>query len=211
MTLHVYDLDKTLINGDSNELWHEYLQELGILDDEFIKEDKRLMDLYAQGKLDMDMYLEFAVSAFKLIDKQKIESLMDKFLTSKIKPIVHKEAEKIIKNAKHKLIISATPEFIVRPISHMLGIDECIGMRLVMENGKFTGKYEKPLSYKGGKVDCLKIWLKEKDLHPEKITFYSDSINDLPLLEFADFAYCVNPDSQLENIAKKRDWVIYNW
>ncbi len=158
MTLDIYDLDKTLINGDSNELWHEYLLELNILNDDFIKEDKRLMDLYAQGKLDMDEYLEFAISALNVVDKKKIDSLMDDFLKTKIEPIVHQKALEIIKNSKHKLIISATPEFVVKPISNMLGIDECIGMRLILKDGKFTSKYEKPLSYKEGKVECFKQW-----------------------------------------------------
>ncbi len=211
MKLDIYDLDKTLINGDSNELWHKYLLELGILDDEFIKEDKRLMDLYAKGCLDMDEYLAFAVSALSIVDKQKVDELMGEFLEKKIKPIVHQEAVEIIQNTTHKLIISATPEFVVRPISNMLGIDECIGMRLIIEDGKFTSKYEKPLSYKEGKVECFKQWLKEKNLSFDSTCFYSDSINDLPLLEYVDKAYCVNPDEKLEKIAKKRGWSIYRW
>lgn len=211
MTLHVYDLDKTLIHGDSNELWHEYLLELGILDDEFIKEDKRLMDLYAQGRLDMDEYLAFAIDALKVVNKKKIDELMEEFLNLKIKPIIYPQASKLISEAEHKLIISATPEFIVSPISKMLGIDECIGMRLITKDGEFTGKYEKPLSYKGGKVECLKVWLKEKSFSPDKIIFYSDSINDLPLLEYANEAFCVNPDNKLKEVAKKNGWVMYDW
>ncbi len=211
MILNVYDLDKTLLNGDSNELWHNYMLELGLLDDEFISEDKRLMDLYAKGELDMDKYLSFAISALKKLDEKTIESLMGGFLEKKIKPIVFSEAKKLIKQDEHKLIISATPEFIVRPISLMLGIKECIGMRLLRKDGVFTGKYEKPLSYREGKVECLKNWLKEKNLNPSKIRFYSDSINDLPLLEYADEAYCINPDAKLEKEAKKRGWSIYSW
>lgn len=211
MILHVYDLDKTLIHGDSNELWHEYLLDIGILDDDFIKEDKRLMDLYAKGVLDMDEYLAFAIDALKVVDRKKIDELMDDFLKIKIKPIVYKQTPKLLNEAKNRLIISATPEFIVSPISKMLGIDECIGMRLITKDGKFTGKYEKPLSYKEGKVTCLKAWLKEKNISPEKTIFYSDSINDLPLLEYADEAFCVNPDEKLREKAQKNGWEIYNW
>lgn len=212
MILDIYDLDKTLIDGDSNELWHEYLLELGILDDDFIKEDKRLMGLYAQGVLDMDEYLAFAIDALKVIDKNKIDDLMGHFLENKIKPIIYKQSSKLLSESKNsKLIISATPEFIVRPISNLLGIKECIGMRLLTENGKFTGSYERPLSYKKGKVECLKIWLKKKNIKPEKIVFYSDSINDLPLLEYADESFCVNPDEKLKKVAQQNSWVIYNW
>ncbi len=211
MKLDVYDLDKTLINGDSNELWHKYLLELNILDNEFIKKDKELMDLYAEGKLDMDTYLDFAVDALSVLSLSDIEALMPKFLEEKIKPIVHEEAYELIANAKHKLIISATPEFVVQPISQMLGIDECVGMRLMVENDKYTSKYELPLSYKEGKVKCLKQWIREKNIDVEKIAFYSDSINDLPLLEYAHEAYCVNPDEKLKSIALERKWTIYNW
>ncbi len=211
MTLEVYDLDKTLLNGDSNELWHEYLLDLNILNRDFIQKDKELMDLYAQGKLDMDTYLEFAIDALSVLSLSDIEELMPRFLDEYIKPIVHKEAKELIKNAKHKLIISATPEFVVRPISQMLGIDECIGMRLKVKDNKFTSQYEIPLSYKDGKVECLKQWLKQKNLSFDKIVFYSDSINDLPLLEYANEAYCVNPDDKLRAVAKEKKWTIYEW
>ncbi|PID48378.1 MAG: HAD-IB family hydrolase [Proteobacteria bacterium] len=211
MCLDVYDLDKTLLNGDSNELWHEYLLELKILNDDFVKKDKILMDLYAQGKLNMDEYLDFALDALSILTLKDIEDLMPNFLDQKIKPIIHKQALKIIKKAKHKLIISATPEFIVKPISTMLGIDECIGIRLRVKNQRFTSTYEIPLSYKEGKIECLKQWLKQKDLKPKKINFYSDSINDLPLLEYANKAFCVNPDAKLRAIAKQRNWAIFDW
>lgn len=211
MTVTVFDLDKTLINGDSNELWHEFLKEKGILDDGFIQEDKRLMGLYAVGELDMDEYLKFALLALKALSLKEIDSFMSEFIETKIAPIIYKEAPAVIKVAKNPLIISATPEFIVRRIGKFLGIDEAIGMRLVEENGYFTNKYEKPLSYQEGKVACLKNWLKEKNMSPEKIIFYTDSINDLPLCEFAHEAYCVNPDAKLENIAKHKNWKIYHW
>lgn len=211
MKLTVFDLDKTLINGDSNELWHEFLKEKEILDDEFIEEDKRLMGLYAKGELDMDEYLKFALLALKALSLKEVDSLMSEFIEIKIAPIVYKEAPAVIKNAKNPLIISATPEFIVKPIGKFLGIDEAIGMRLVEENGYFTNKYEKPLSYQEGKVACLQNWLQEKNMSPEKIIFYTDSINDLPLCEFAHEAYCVNPDEKLKDIAKQRKWKIYLW
>lgn len=211
MILNVFDLDKTLINGDSNELWHEFLEQKGILDNHFIQEDKRLMGLYAKGELDMDEYLKFALLALKALSLKEIDSLMGEFVGEKIKPIVYKEAPSVIKEAKNSLIISATPEFIVKPIGKFLGIDEVIGMRLVKKDGYFTNKYEKPLSYKEGKVECLKSWILSKNIKPKKIVFYTDSINDLPLCEFAHEVYCVNPDKKLERIAHERAWKIYRW
>ncbi len=211
MILHVFDLDKTLLCGDSNELWHKHLLELGLLDEGFIKEDKRLMDLYAKGGLDMDTYLNFVFDALKQTSLDEINSLMDEFLEKKISPLIYPEAKNILTKAKHKLIISATADFLVTPIAKMLGVDESIGVKLLTKDGKFTGKYQTPLSYKSGKVECLKLWLKQKNLTCKKLIFYSDSINDLPLLEYAHEAHCVNPDEKLKSEAKKRKWDICEW
>lgn len=209
MTLNVFDLDKTLINGDSNELWHDFLLEKGILDEAFLKEDKRLMQLYAKGELDMDEYLKFAVSVFSKLDIFQTQNLMDEYLKSKIKPIIHKEAQEWIKNSAHSLIISATPEFIVKNVANLLGVKEAIGMRLVIRENYFTNIYEKPLSYQDGKVECLKNWLNAQNLKFDKIIFYTDSINDLPLCKFAHKAICINPDTALEKEAKQNGWEIY--
>lgn len=209
MTLNVFDLDKTLIDGDSNELWHEFLLEKQILDDEFLKEDKRLMDLYAKGELDMDEYLKFAVEAFTKLDIFQTQNLMSEYLENKIKPIIHKEAQEWIKNSTHSLIISGTPEFIVKNVANLLGIKEAIGMRLIIKENYFTNIYEKPLSYQEGKIECLKNWLDAQELKFTNIVFYTDSINDLPLCKFADEAICVNPDESLEKEANQNGWKIY--
>lgn len=211
MTLYVFDLDKTLIDGDSNELWHEFIEEKGFVDRAFIEEDKRLMALYAKGELNMDEYLEFALTGLSSLSVSKTQALMDEFLDKKIKPIVYKEVPQLIKEAQHSIIISATPEFVVKNVASMLGIYESIGMRLIEKNGYFTNRYEKPLSYREGKVACLKNWLADKNLKPKHIIFYTDSINDLPLCEFAHEVYCVNPDEKLEKIAKSKKWMIYRW
>ncbi len=211
MILHVFDLDKTLLCGDSNELWHKHLLELGLLDEGFIKEDKRLMDLYAKGQLDMDTYLNFVFDALKQTSLDEISSLMGEFLEKKIKSLIYPDAKNILAKAQNKLIISATADFLVAPIAKMLGVDESIGLKLSTKDGKFTGKYELPLSYKEGKVECLKLWLKQKNLTCKKIIFYSDSINDLPLLEYAHEAHCVNPDEKLERVAKTKKWKIHKW
>lgn len=211
MTLTVFDLDKTLIQGDSNELWHEFLLERGILSEEFKKEDERLMALYAKGDLDMDEYLTFAVSGLNAVEDDKVDALMGEFLDIKIKPIIYKQTPEVLKKSEHKIIISATPEFVVKPVSHFLGVDECIGMQLLKKDGLYTGKYNLPLSYKEGKVECLKKYIDEKNIKPHEIIFYSDSINDLPLLEFADVSYCINPDEKLEKVALKNGWDIFKW
>lgn len=209
MTLNVFDLDKTLINGDSNELWHEFLCEKKIIDENFIKEDKRLMDLYAQGKLNMDEYLNFACDAFSKISIQETNLLLKIFIQEKIQNIVFSKAKEWINNAKHKLIISATPEFIVKEVANFLNIKDAIGMRLKQKNGFFTKEYEIPLSYQEGKVHCLQNWLKEKNLHFDEIIFYTDSINDLPLCNFATKINCINPDQKLKHLAIKNNWIIH--
>lgn len=211
MTLTVFDLDKTLIQGDSNELWHEFLYERGVLDKAFMDQDAYLMDLYAKGELDMDEYLAFAIKGLNVIGEEEVERLMPQYLESKIRPIIYKQTPTLIKEAKNRLIISATPEFVVGEVAKFLGIDAYIGMRLLKKDGLYTGEYESPLSYKDGKVECLKQWLNQKGIEPKRVIFYSDSINDLPLLEYANEAYCVNPDIKLQSVAKQKGWDILNF
>ncbi|CZE47316.1 HAD family hydrolase [Campylobacter geochelonis] len=208
MTLSVFDLDKTLILKDSYDLWHEYLLEEGILSEDFIAKNNEMIELYDLGKLNMDEYIKFSVQSLSRLNLDEISALMPKFLANKISHIIHDDAKKWIKNADHKLIISATPEYVVKPIANLLKVDECIGVRLKVRDNYYIGEYHKPLSFQEGKVEALKIWLVDKSLKPDKIIFYTDSINDLAMCEFADETYCVNPDPKLRQIAKERGWSI---
>ncbi|PSM51542.1 HAD superfamily hydrolase, subfamily IB [Campylobacter blaseri] len=208
MTLTIFDLDKTLLHGDSYDLWHEFLLEEGILDSEFIEENDKMIELYDEGKLDMLEYLKFSVNSLSKVSLDEISNLMAKYLEQKIKPIIYKEAKEWIAKFSPNLIISATPEYVVKPIAKLLKVDDSIGVKLKVKNGYYTDEYYEPLSFQEGKVKALKKYLEEKNLNPKKVVFYTDSINDLAMCEYSDEVHCINPDKKLEKIALQKGWDI---
>lgn len=210
MTLNVFDLDKTLIDGDSYDLWHEYLLENGILDESFIAENNKMIELYNKGKLDMIEYLKFSLTSLKSLNQNEIEKLLPHYLKEKIAPIIYKESRKWIDELKPNLIISATPQYIVAPVAKLLGVKEFIGVRLKCKDGFYTDEFIPPLSYKEGKVVALQNYIKKHNLKPDKIRFFTDSINDIALCKFVDEAICVNPDEKLRKEALQNGWQILN-
>lgn len=210
MTITVFDLDKTLINGDSYDLWHKFLFEKKIIDLDFIEKNKKMGELYDDGKLNMLEYLEFSVSSLNTLNLDDIDALMPEFLDKKIQPIIFEEAKEWLANSNPNLIISATPEYIVKPVAKLLGVKNAIGVKLKIENNFYTSKFFEPLTFREGKIDGLKKYLKEQNLEPNKVVFYTDSINDLSMCMFADTVFCVNPDEKLKKEALKNCWNIIN-
>lgn len=207
MILYVFDLDKTLITKDSYDLWHEYLQEIGVLGANFIAKNNEMIALYDEGKMDMLEYLAFSIESLNSLSVSQIAELMPKFLQEKIAPIARKECE-IWRNLSPKLVISATPLYVVKPVAKMLGFDEAIGVNLVVKNEHYTSEFVPPLSYQAGKIEALKIWQKNHGLENAKIHFFTDSINDLPMCEHADICTCVEPDEKLRKKAIENNWEI---
>ncbi|MSN96718.1 HAD-IB family hydrolase [Campylobacter sp. FMV-PI01] len=208
MILGVFDLDKTLILGDSYDLWHEFLLERKILGQKFIDENKQMGILYEKGELDMDEYLKFSITSLKSLSVEQINDLIPIFLKDKIEPIIHRKTREWLAKFDRNLIISATPEYIVKPISNLLKANDFIGVELEQKDGFYTPNAKKPLSFREGKVLNLELYLKNNSLNPEKIAFYTDSINDISMCEYADFVTCVNPDMKLRKIAIDKKWDI---
>lgn len=206
--LYVLDLDKTLINGDSNDLWYEFLHSRGIIDEAFVQQNDRQMELYAQGMLDMNEYLQFALSAFKTFSLMDAKALMPEFLQTKIAPIVFAQAKEVL-SKENVIIISATPSFIVKEVAQFLGIKNAIGMDLEEKNGFLTPHVIEPMSFRQGKVERLKMFLQDKSF--SYLVVYTDSINDKFLCEFCDEAFCVNPDPKLLDLARSKGWNILSW
>lgn len=213
MALAIFDLDNTLLGGDSDFLWGRYLCENGIVDETAYRDaNERFYQDYQEGRLDIMAFLAFVFTPLKEHDYDQLRTWRSAYLEEKIAPIMLPAALELV--AKHKaqgdtlLIITATNSFITTPIAERFGIEHLIATEPEMVEGQFTGQVAGTPSFQHGKVARLNTWLSERneDLHGS--TFYSDSHNDLPLLELVDTPIAVDPDPLLLETAEKRGWKI---
>lgn len=216
MALAIFDLDDTLIHGDSASLWSREMMRLGWVEDEdFLSLDQELMNAYSQGKLAMEDYMAFSLTPMVGRTVENVAEAVAQFIKAVIDPLVYREARQTI--ARHKaagdrlLVISATGVHIVSPVAAHLGIDEVLAIDLEVQDGQFTGLTEGILTYREGKVLRLSEWLRAQDEMLEGAFFYSDSRNDLPMLKLVDNPITMNPDPTLRAYAQEHGWPVLDW
>lgn len=214
--LYVFDMDDTLINGDCAMIWHQFLVEQGVVNDaNFLEQDRRLMALYSQGKLNMNQYIEFAMEPLKALPKSQVLHLVERCVEKHILPKQFQQAKALIEQLQQDgidmVIISASVSFIVEAVGNRIGIPQALGIDLIESEERFTAQIQGTASYREGKVVRLKQWLAEQNLDYSQIHFYTDSINDLALCEYADYSYLINPSSDFAKLGESRGWVIYRW
>jgi len=215
--LHIFDLDETLIAGDSSSLFCEFMCEQGWMDKtSFLAEEARLMDLYHKGELLMEDYVNLQVEPLKAFSKSLLDTGIQTFVTQVMLQKFYPQAIELIKRIKQQgdevLVISATVAFLVKPIAALLEINNVLAIDLVMDEDDMpTSTIKGHVSYREGKVLRLKEWLAEQEGEFENSHFYSDSINDLSLLEYVDFPIVTNPDAKLTEIANQKAWPILDW
>ncbi|MGB1090586.1 MAG: HAD family hydrolase [Oceanobacter sp.] len=213
MTLAIFDLDHTLLNGDSDHAWGQFLVDEGLVDIEHHKRrNDHFYEEYKKGTLDIYEYLEFALKPLTIHPLETMLAAREKFLAERIGPLISQKSRDLI--AKHKskgdqlLIITATNGFVTYPIAEVLGIDEIIAPHPEVIDGQYTGKTVGIASFQQGKVERLNSWLEDKDCSLEGASFYSDSHNDLPLLRLVDHPVAVDPDDTLKAEAELKGWPI---
>lgn len=216
MALALFDLDKTLLGGDSDLLWGEFLSEIGVVDvDEYQKKNQAFFDDYAKGELDINKYLEFCLTPLASNSIKQLKAWHQQFMLEKIQPILLEKAQKVVnlhkKNGDRTIVITATNSFVTRPIAQVYGINDLLATEPEIVDGKFTGKVLGEPCFQIGKVRKLKRWCKENNETLEDAYFYSDSHNDLPLLELVDSPITVHADNKLQKIAKERGWLSLDW
>ena len=216
MALALFDLDKTLLAGDSDFLWGEFLSEIGVVDaDNYQKQNQNFFDDYAQGRLDINEYLEFCLSPLADNSIKQLNQWHQQFMAEKIQPIFLEKAKKVVDIHKEKgdrvLVITATNSFVTRPIAQVYGINELIATEPEMSAGEFTGKVFGEPCFQIGKVHKLQAWCEDNNENLDGAYFYSDSHNDLPLLELVDNPIVVHADNKLQQIAKERGWLSLDW
>lgn len=216
MQLAIFDLDNTLLNGDSDYNWSLFLIEHGVLDSDLYKErNEQFFKEYQSGNLDVFAYCEFQFKTLKDNPRELLDELRSDYVKKIINPMITKEAKDLVESHRkenHKLlIITATNSYITRPIADLFGIEDLIGTDLEELNGEFTGKVSGLPSFQEGKIIRLNSWLEKRGLkfeELEKTFFYSDSMNDIPLLEKVSNPVAANPDEILEKKAIKENWPI---
>ncbi|MFL0810890.1 MAG: HAD-IB family hydrolase [Agarilytica sp.] len=213
MSLAIFDLDNTLLNGDSDHSWGEFMCERDLVEvDSYRQQNDQFYQDYLTGSLDMTAYVAFALDPLKHMSQDQRSSLHQEFMQEKIAPMRLPKADALVEKHRNQgdtlLIITATNEFITGPIAVELGIEHLLATTPELVNGRFSGRIIGAPCFQGGKVTRLQAWLTENQQRLEGSYFYSDSINDLPLLETVDHPVAVDPDKKLESLAKERDWTI---
>jgi len=213
VTLAIFDLDNTLIAGDSDHAWGQFLADKGIVDaEEYRKANDQFYQDYLDGKLDMTRYLEFSLAPLAAHPMKNLLQWREQFISERIKPLMLDKAQALVSSHKDQghfiLIITATNRFVTEPIAEHLGVDHLIATDPEIIDNKYTGAISGVPSFKEGKVTRLNSWLKEQDYDLNGSYFYSDSHNDIPLLDIVETPIAVDPDATLESHAKENNWKI---
>jgi len=212
----LFDLDHTLIPIDSDFSWGDFTQKIGWTDPvEFKRRNDKFYEDYKAGALDVHDYVRFATDAVRERGPDEAGRAHERFMHEVIRPVIHRQARDLVDGHKRAgdlvAIVTATNEFVVIPIARELGVAELIAVKLARDaEGWITGDIDGVPTLREGKVHRVDEWLGWRGLSwaDTEITFYSDSTNDLPLLERADHPVATNPDERLRAIATERGWRI---
>jgi len=213
MALALFDLDNTLISGDSDHAWGLYLTEIGIVDEkQHQMAQNRFYAEYVNGTLDIHEFLEFQLTPLKDNSLNDLLKWRKDFIEEKIKPLIHDDkialVEKHRKQSDKLVIITATNSFITSPIADLFGIETLIATEPEQNIHGFTGNVAGTPCFQAGKITKLNQWLTSQVDTMQDSWFYSDSYNDLPLLLEVDNPVCVSPDTRLTEHANAHNWPI---
>jgi HAD superfamily hydrolase (TIGR01490 family) len=211
MGLALFDLDNTLIAGDSDHLWGDFLVSQGRVDaTEHKALNAHFYDQYKNGELNIDEYLAFALGPMTGMTKEALVPLQRQFIRDHIEPILLDAAFALLEQHRALgdtlVIITATNTLVTQPIADRLGVEHLIGCEAEIIEGCYTGKPTGVPSFAQGKVSRIRTWCEENKKSMENAVFYSDSHNDLPLLRTVDRAVAVDPDDRLREEAVRQGW-----
>lgn len=214
MNLALFDLDNTILAGDSDYNWSRFLIQEGYLDGAIHAEkNEKFYEDYKAGTLDIYAFVEFQFKPLARNPRTVLNQLLKKYVEEVIKPMITEKARALVKRHQDEgdliIVITATNSFITKPIAELFGIENLIGTDPEEKEGEFTGKVSGLPSFKEGKVTRLEAWLKGKNLSLasfENSYFYSDSHNDLPLMQKVTHPVAVDSDDVLSEYAKSKGW-----
>ncbi len=213
MPLAIFDLDNTLLSGDSDYEWGNFLIRKKIVDGPaYEAANEKFYEQYKQGQLDIYEYSAFSFKPLAERTMQELQVLHMEFMQEVVRPMMGDKAKELIRKHQQQghtlLVITATNSFITRPIVEAFGIDNLLATEPKIVNGRYTNEIEGVPCFHEGKVVRLENWLTQHRLSLEGSYFYSDSHNDLPLMEKVETPIAVDPDEELATVARKNGWEI---
>ncbi|WP_215777872.1 HAD family phosphatase [Paludibacterium sp. B53371] len=215
MSLAIFDLDDTLVDGDSSSMFLQYLVDAGLAAADMLAREAAMMADYRAGQLGMEDYMLFTMQPLQGKSVQEVATWTADYIQQRILPRLFPQALAALADyravGRRIVIISATGDHIVQPIARALGVDDALAIQLETREGCYTGRTRGTLTYQHGKVSRLHDWLAEQGETLADSHGYSDSINDVPLLEAVSQAHVVNPDARLAAVAAERHWPQLAW
>lgn len=213
MSLAIFDLDNTLLAGDSDYLWGHFLVDQGIVDSSYYEqENDRFYKEYKEGNLDIYEFLKFSLKPLSDNPLQDLLKWRSQFIEEVIRPILLKPAQELINKHQQQgdilLVITATNKFVTEPIVELYGINHLLATTPEFLGERYTGNVAGTPCFQEGKITRLNEWLQVTGYSLDDSWFYSDSHNDLPLLQLVEHPVAVNPDEKLKQYAEKSNWPI---
>lgn len=213
MALALFDLDNTLLADDSDYLWGCFLVDKGLVDQAtYEAANQRFYAEYKQGTLDIFEFLAFSLKPLTQYSREKLAALHAEFMQQLIRPVMTEKGMKQIRQHRDRgditVIITATNRFVTGPIAEAFQVDDLIATDPEIVDGRYTGKVAGTPCFQKGKIIRLEQWLENTSHTLENSCFYSDSHNDISLLELVTTPIAVDPDEQLKAIALERGWEI---
>lgn len=213
MTLAIFDLDNTLLAGDSDHAWGEFLVRRGLVDgDHYREQNDRFYADYCRGQLDIVAYSEFVFAVLARETPATLAAWHRDFMAEQVAGMILPKGRELLQKHREQghrlLIITATNTFITGPIAAELGVADLIATEPEIRDGRYTGKVSGTPCYQHGKITRLEQWLAATGESVEGAWFYSDSRNDIPLLEYVTHPVAVDPDEALRAHAAGNGWGI---
>jgi HAD superfamily hydrolase (TIGR01490 family) len=215
--LVLFDLDGTLLPNDSDHAFNEFMLGLGWADGEgYRRRNDAFYADYQQGRLDIDAYIDFATAPWRDRPWDEVMQASARFIEKVMRPAIRLQAVRLVDRHREAgdvlAIVTATNDFVTRPVAELFGVDELIATELARdERGRVTGAIAGVPAFREGKVTRVNAWLAARGLALSDLdcsTFYSDSVNDLPLLEQVSRPVATNPSPALQRVAEDRRWPV---
>jgi HAD superfamily hydrolase (TIGR01490 family) len=214
MRLALFDLDNTLLAGDSDFEWAQFLIDKGVLDREVYEaRNLQFYEDYKAGTLDIHEFLDFQLKPLSRHPRKQLEEWHREYMRTRILPMITQKARDLVSSHYHdaRAVVTATNSFVTGPIAREFGIDHLVATEPAQSRGEFTGGVDGTPAFRDGKVARVEAWLAEHGMtwsSFEQSWFYSDSLNDLPLLAKVTHPVAVDPDETLKEVAMEKGWSI---